>query len=376
MVLHSSLIGDLESAIQSGSRDRRVETLRQVTDLFLSGADRFTEEQIDVFDDVLDHLIRRIEGKAVAELSERLAPIEKAPIQVIRRLAGDDEIAVAAPILSQSQRLTTQDLVEVARAKSQDHLFAISSRQRLEEPVTDVLIERGNRKVIHRLSGNAGASFSEDGYQKLVEKAQDDESLLEKIGSRLDIPLHFLRELLMRATAAVRERLLARAKPEFRIEIDGVLNLISDEVARDATRDRISAQRSIAFLHEAGELDDASILGFLRSGQRNEVVAAIAQLSGSNFELIAQIMLSDRNEALLIPCKAGGCEWATVRALLRSRPEQHGVVDLQIDQLRVDYARLSRSTAQRVLRFWQVRQAANAPSDYCVQTAMVQSGQV
>lgn len=374
MLLRQSLISELESAIHSGSKEKRVETLRRVTDLFLTGADRFTEEQIDVFDDVLGHLIRRIEGKALAELSERLAPVENAPIEIVRRLARDDEVAIAAPVLSQSRRLTTQDLVEVARTKSQDHLLAISSRPHVEESVTDILVERGNRNVIHRLSGNAGATFSEEGYLKLVNKAENDESLVERIGSRLDIPLHFFRELLLRATAAVRERLLARAKPEFISEIEGVLNLISNEVGRETIRDRTDAQRSVASLHQAGELDEVTILGFLRTRQQNEVVAAVALLSGSNFELVAQILQSDRNEAILIPCKAAGFEWATVRALLRSRPEQHGIVDLQMGQLRQDYAKLTQATAQRVLRFWMVRKTANTPADYCVQTAMAQAG--
>jgi uncharacterized protein (DUF2336 family) len=372
MVLRQSLISELEIAIQNGSKDKRVDTLRRVTDLFLTGADRFTEDQIDVFDDVLGHLIRRIEDKALAELSERLAPVETAPIEIIRRLAQDDEIAIAAPVLSQSQRLTTQDLLAVARTKSQDHLLAISSRPRVEESVTDVLVERGDRKVIHRLSGNAGAAFSEEGYLKLVERAEDDESLLEKIGSRLDIPLHFFRELLLRATSAVRERLLARAKPEFIGEIDGVLSLISDEVGRETIRSRTDAQRSVASLHQAGELDELMVLGFLRAGQQNEVVAAIALLCGANFELVAQVLQSDRNEAVLIPCKAAGFDWTIVRALLRSRPEQHGIVDMQMDQLRADYAKLSQPTAQRVLRFWLVRQSANVPQNYCVETAVAQ----
>jgi uncharacterized protein (DUF2336 family) len=373
MSLHQSLIGELESAIQSGSKEKRVATLRSVTDLFLSGADRFSEEQIDVFDDVLGHLIKRIESKALAELSERLAPVENAPLEVIRRLARDNEIAIAAPVLSQSRRLTAQDLIEVARTKSQDHLLAISSRQSVEESVTDALLERGNHDVVHRLSVNAGASFSEEGYSRLVEKAERDESLLEKIGSRLDIPLHFLRELLVRATQAVRERLMARAKPENKVEIEGILKLISEQVGRETNRDRVAAQNSIAASHAAGELDELSVLGFLKSAQQKEVVAAVALLSGSNFELVAQIMQSDRNEALLVPCKAAGFEWTTVRALLRSRPEQHGIVELQMNQLRADYTRLTRATAQRVIRFWAVRQAANTPADYCVQTAMRQA---
>jgi hypothetical protein len=115
------------------------------------------------------------------------------------------------------------------------------------------------------------------------------------------------------------------------------------------------------------------LLAFLKSGQQNEVVAALALLSTSNFDLVAEIMTSDRNEAVLIPCKAARFEWTTVRALLRSRPEQHGIVDLQMDQLRQDYAKLTQATAQRVLRFWLVRQAANNPTNYCVQSAIAQA---
>ena len=73
-----SLLAELEDAIQSGSKDRRVDTLRRVTDLFVSDADRLNDEQIDVFDDVLGHLIKRIEGKALAELSRRLGPVNNA----------------------------------------------------------------------------------------------------------------------------------------------------------------------------------------------------------------------------------------------------------------------------------------------------------
>ena len=70
-----SLIAELEDAIQSGSKDRRVDTLRRVTDLFVADADRLNDQQIDVFDDVLGHLIKRMEAKALAELSKRLGPI-------------------------------------------------------------------------------------------------------------------------------------------------------------------------------------------------------------------------------------------------------------------------------------------------------------
>ena len=101
-----SLIAELEDAIQSGSKDKRVETLRRITDLFIADADRLSDKQIEVFDDVLGHLIKRIEGRALAELSRRLGPISNAPLDVVHRLARDDDIVVAEPIyrFASSQR--------------------------------------------------------------------------------------------------------------------------------------------------------------------------------------------------------------------------------------------------------------------------------
>ena len=135
-----SLIRELEDAIHGGSKDKRIDTLRRVTDLFLQDSDRLTDQQIAVFDDVLGHLIKRIETKARAELSRRLAPVDNAPIEVMRNLAHDDDIGVAGPVLERSKRLAISDLVEIAKTKSQAHLHAISGRAQLEAPVTDVLL--------------------------------------------------------------------------------------------------------------------------------------------------------------------------------------------------------------------------------------------
>src|SRR3954468_539193 len=102
MSQQASLLDELESAIQNGSSERRLETLRRVTDLFLGGADKFNDDQIGVFDQVLGHLISKIETRALAELSLRLAPIDCAPIDTIGCLARNDEISVAGPVLTTS----------------------------------------------------------------------------------------------------------------------------------------------------------------------------------------------------------------------------------------------------------------------------------
>src|SRR3981081_4763300 len=106
MSAQHSLIAELEDAIQSGSSERRVETLRRVTDLFLNDADRFNEAQVGLFDDVLCHLIKRIETKALVELSKHLAPIDNSPIEGIPRLARKDQVTVAAPAFAPTRQRT------------------------------------------------------------------------------------------------------------------------------------------------------------------------------------------------------------------------------------------------------------------------------
>jgi hypothetical protein len=86
MSAQQSLIVELEEAINIGAAEQRVETLRRVTDLFLNDADRLSETPIGVFDDVLCHLIKRAETKALVELSGHLAPVDNSPIEIIRRV--------------------------------------------------------------------------------------------------------------------------------------------------------------------------------------------------------------------------------------------------------------------------------------------------
>ena len=182
MEARESLLSELEVAVRSGSQTRRLETLRRVTDLFLGTADLLNEEQIDLFDNVLGQLTSRIEATALAELSQRLAPTDCAPSEIIRRLAWHDEIKVAGPVLEQSSRLGPADLLEIAQTKSQGHLFAISGRTQVEEEVSEVLVRRGEGPVAMRLAANCGARFSQDSLLALSGRAETDPRLCERAG--------------------------------------------------------------------------------------------------------------------------------------------------------------------------------------------------
>lgn len=351
-----SLIPELEEVIQRGSRQKRAETLRRITSLFLDGASRFTDEHVDLFDDVFGKLIAEIETKARAELSIRLAPVGNAPTNVLRKLANDDDISVAGPVLTLAPRLDDADLVGVARTKSQAHLQAISARQMLGEAVTDVLVRRGNNDVVRRVADNHNARISETGFSRLVKRAEDDGILAEKVGLRPDIPPPMFRDLLTRATAIVHQRLLASGTPEVQAQIRDVLAKVAKEVsARVGPRDYHPAQRVVLGLHRAGQMNEVALAGFCGEGKYEETVVGLAALSKVPIDVVDRLMVGDRPDPVLILCKAAGISWPTVRAIILLRPSGKGTSTHGLDSAFANYGRLSASTAQRVVRFWQVR---------------------
>jgi len=185
-MLERSIADEVEAAIQAGSTEKHLDTLRQVTDLFLVSADGYSGEQIELFGDVLERLIKTIEIRALAdvaarialaEMSSQIASVKQAPAAVIRRLAKHDEISVAAPVLAESARLTPEDLVELAQTKGEAHLLAISGRWWLTEIVTDALLARHYPSVSRKVVANPGARVSASGYAIVLAQAESDPEL-------------------------------------------------------------------------------------------------------------------------------------------------------------------------------------------------------
>jgi uncharacterized protein (DUF2336 family) len=357
MATPASLIPELEDVLQNGSAERRARTLQRITSLFLNGAEQYNDDHVRLFDGVFLRLIEEIETKARAALAESLAPVGNAPIESVRRLAKDDDIAVAGPVLEQSPRLKEADLVEIARTKSQAHLLAISGRTGIAEAVTDEVVHRGDRQVVRRVADNPDAQFSERSFTTLVNQAEEDGILAEKVGTRPDIPPRLFRELLLKATEVVQQRLIAAAKPETQAEIRRVLAKVSHEVATATSRDFTAAERAIEALHQQGALNEGALIGFAQAGKYEEMVVALSRLCVVPVDVVDRLMGGDRPDPILILCKSAGWEWPTAKTLILARPGSKGSSSIGLDNAFTNFERLSPATAQRVMRFWQARPA-------------------
>lgn len=357
MVAYASLLPELEEAIARGSAERRAETLERITQLFLHGADQLSEEQVGLFDEVFGRLIHEIEQRALAELAQVLAPVAKAPRGVVRQLANHDDIAIAGPVLQQSPRLDDDDLVAIARAKSQAHLLAISGRSEIDTTVTDVLVRRGDRDVVLNLAGNAAAHLSETGYAALVKRASQDGMLAERVGGRGDIPLPLFHRLVAQATAVVQERLMAGASPERQAEIKRVLAKVADEVGVPARRDYRAAQQCVAALKTAGTLNEAAVIAAAKAGEFELTVATLAMLCGVPLDAVDRLVDSGKPDPILILCRGAQLGWPTAEAVLLL---WHKVGGPAMEGALAQFERLSPSTAQRILHFWRARPDAQA----------------
>jgi uncharacterized protein (DUF2336 family) len=357
MSASASLIPELENVIQHGSLERRAMTIKRIANLFVDGSAHLNEDHVAVFDDVLCRLVVEIEAKARAEMSRSLAPIANAPSELMRKLALDDDIAVAGPVITQSRRLNETDLVDLARTKGQAHLVAIAGRGGIGEAVTDVLVRRGDSEVMRNVADNQSAKLSEGGFSALVRRSEGDGDLAEKVGARPDIPAHLFRDLLVRATAVVQQRLLAQARPETRAEVQRVLDKVAKELSKSApARDYSAARRVVLAMHQAGALGETALADFAKDKRFEETVASLSLLCGVPIETADRLMGGDRPDPILILCKAAGYSWPTTRAIIIARPGGKGSSSHALDAAFQNFEKLSPSTAQRVVRFWQVRQ--------------------
>jgi uncharacterized protein (DUF2336 family) len=213
-----SLVTELENAIANGSAKRRADMLLHITDLFMRKSDRFSEGEIKLFDELFTRLASGIDVSLRLLLADNLAPAAKAPFNITRMLANDDDIRVAYPILACSRRLDDAALVLIAQTKGQAHLLTIARRQSVDEAVANVLVERGDKQVLASIVANPGAKFSYASFALLVKRSDGDDALAASVGSRPDIPHYLFLDLLATASKIVRGKFTAenlQVKREF-----------------------------------------------------------------------------------------------------------------------------------------------------------------
>ncbi|MFB6417630.1 MULTISPECIES: DUF2336 domain-containing protein [Bradyrhizobium] len=358
MTVATSLITGLDDIVKRGDPRRRGEIARAISELFFQDSANLRPELIDLFDNLLIDLVPHAELASRIDLAERFSHLNNAPPHLVNQLARENEIMVAAPVLRRSPVLDDAALVEIARLKGQGHLLAMTERPALSAEITDVLVERGDRDVVRRAAGNAGAVFSPGSYSEMIKRAAQDGVLTLRIGQRNDLSGEHLKELLDGTLDVIRRRLSSVVNPARQLEIKRAMAAIEEAALPPGPRrDFSGAQRTVLTLHREGHLGESALLGFAKANKYEESIASLSAMSGVRLSVLDRLISGDRYDPILIIGRVLNLGWPTVRALILLWYGPHRTpADADIEGARVNFTRLMPTTAERVVNFWRNRQ--------------------
>jgi uncharacterized protein (DUF2336 family) len=360
MTNEKSFLRDLDEAVQRGTDESRARALWHTTDLMIAG--RFSEDEIWTFGEVIGRLADEIEVAARAQLARRLAKFDQAPVNIIHKLAFDDEIEVAGPILRESKRLEPYALIANVCTKDQSHMLAITQRETLEESVTDELVTRGNQEVVKSVANNNGARFSDFGFMHMIQRAEGDSILAEQLGLRKDIPRHVFQQLIAKASDDVRKR-LERERPSM---VDHIQTSVADVAGElqsklgPVSRSYFVAKRVVTTQHRQGNLNEKSISVYARSHKLDEVTIGLSLLCALPGDVIERAVMDKNREMLLILAKALDFSWETTMSLLFLGAKDHRITAKELKDTETEFGRLNVATSRSVLKFYQSRKNAGS----------------
>jgi uncharacterized protein (DUF2336 family) len=356
----TSFLQELDDALAKGSAESRLRALWHATDLLIAG--RYSDSEIWIFGEVIGRLAEEIEVVARARLAKRLAHANNAPKSVVGKLAFDDSIDVAGPVLQHSERLDAKVLVANIRSKSQDHLLAISRRKTLEQSVTDELVTRGNQEVLNTVATNNGAQFSDFGFLHMVKRSEGDSILAEHLGFRKDIPRHVFQQLIAKAADDVKRK-LKQERPDLAEHIQSSVTDVTGALHSKfgpASKGYFQAKRTVGAQHRYGNLNEKSIWEYARSRKFEETVVGLSLLCSLPVDVVERSLLDSYRDMTLVLAKALDFSWETTLSLLFLGAKDHQISAGDLDSMKEQFARLNAETPQSVLSFYQSRKSAEA----------------
>lgn len=323
------------------SSDSRRQLLNAVTDLFLldqEPSDMSKEHYGQIAVQSLPHL----EGTARKDYADKVAAVPSLPHDVAVTLAGDANADVARLVLTLSPVLTDTDLAAIAVTQSQQHLVAIAERARLSEGLTDILVERGDKAVLHTVSANEGANFSDQGFDRLLQRGADDATITTTLSRRSDLTPNRAQRVL---------RIVGQLS-------DGGGTIQSDEaqsLARQARQQRFEVKLLLSDLAaKVRETDDVLIM-LADEDRAYHLAQVLAQVAGITTEQALRVLMQRDASGIAVTCRSLGVGATAFRAILSLRARRLYFSSQDIDDDVHDYGKLDLATADRTLRFLKLK---------------------
>ena len=349
------LAEDLVSLAGEHSSDKRLKLLRRLTDVYLKSDEQAVPAARYLFDELVGRILSGINTDDRAKASVHFSEMAMIPESLAHRLATDDDIQVAAPMVRNYAALSENTLVAVATKGSQEHLQSIVSRAVVSPAVSDIVVERGDQKTVRKLAAHQGAQFSSWGMRKLAHKSETDTELQCLLVDRADLSLEAIGILLPRVSeelaARMRHRSIALDPAVIDSKVTGWMKERSQNIAR--------TDAYIRGIREGHLRIEDVVKETLRSKQLLCVVTVFAAVLNLDPLHAFALFAKGTPETTLLLLRSIELPWPLVEGFLALKKEKmEGHADEPVDPY--VYESIDAAAAQRVVRFMKVRRVASA----------------
>ena len=328
------------------SSDARRRLLHAVTDLFFYDPEP-TGMSKHHYGEIALRALPHLDAEARQGYADEVAAEPNLPRSVANALAGDPESEVARLVLRLSPVLTDGDLAAIALNQSQGHLAAIAERARLSESVTDILVERGDNGVLTTVGGNEGASFSETGFDRLLERGRDAPEIHKAVAVRSD---------LTQDRAARVMRMLAELGQEDDLDFEPASEAAS--MARQARQQRLEVNQLLDDLADkTRNLDDVLVM-LAEEDRAYHLAQVVAKVSGIAVEHTLKALLRRDAGSIALVCRALDLGERTFAAILELRARRLMFARKRVDDDLRNYGKIAMSAAERGVTLIRLRDKA------------------
>ena len=309
-----------------------------------------TPEQIDQYDALLCRHSEGIEAASLESLAFTIAHVEQGPPQMIESLARHDDILIAGPILAHSPILHENLLLEIVESRPQPHLRAVCERSSVSRALTEALLKAGDAGTVRHLMKNPKAQFGDVGFTVVVASALNDEALALRLVARGDVPARHLKALLEQAPEDLRAKLIeSNPKITAALKADTLdAGAAGEEPSSDRGAEFAAAREQVTALYRAGELDDASLVGFAESGKADETLVGLALLCRIEPNAARRAAGNSGIDTVLMMAKICDLTWPDAKTVLGALKQ--GVTASELEKAMGQYARLKPDMARGVLQ--------------------------
>jgi len=353
----------LEEAPEPPPSKSRITLLKRLADVVCLPSSRVNTFERSMTADLLVEMLREAALPERARVAKRLCQLVEVPNNLLRLLSTDD-IEVAGPLLEDSNAFSQADLVFCALAAEMEHRRRIALRRDVTEILAEVLVEKGEAKVLETLLRNEAARLSQPILDGAVALSRDHAELVPMILKRPELRPSQAYVMFWWADGATRRTILQRFAVSREVLQEAAADVFpmaaaegwQDAPARKALQFIERRQRNRAALERSPFESLEAAVSQAQGGMSRETADEISYLAGVKPMTGAKIFADAGGEAIAVLCKATGLPKSAVRALWRGfgRPETDSAGNLlpALGRVLITYDMIAVDRAQTVLRYW------------------------